>query len=336
MYSELEITHFRAFSHLTIKPLRRVNLIAGDNNIGKTGILEAIWLATDNNPWIKNVPALFRRSVSPDSAHSGPDDADNFWLWLYHQRDTSKPWTITLFDSISGNSQLEVRFTDKKELHAPVVVQQGKRTFLPNRKPGASKSRIVTVISTRFASPTIDAELVNAVALRNEEDELIEYLQHIEPRLRKLKYLKLPGHQHPYVYADIGFGKGKELIPATQLGQGFSRLLTLFATIMTSGTKILLIDEFENGLQHDALEPVWKSLAHIAQKRDIQIFATTHSYECIQAAHQAFSKNPDTDTSAYDLGIIKLQRPDPDAGIEAVVMDREMIDTALARNLEVR
>ncbi len=189
---------------------------------------------------------------------------------------------------------------------------------------------MVTAISTRFDPPASDAELVNTIAVRNDEEELVDYLRLVEPRLTKLKYLKLPGHNFPYVYADVGFGRGKELIPATQLGQGFARLLSLFATIMVNKTSILLIDEFENGLQHDALTPIWRSLDQLARNRDIQIFATTHSYECIQAAHDAASESSD-----YDLGVIKLQW-NRAKEVEAVVMDREMIETALDQQLEVR
>src|SRR6266536_2498845 len=44
MLPNLEIREFRTFRHLRIERLGRVNLIVGKNNVGKTTLLEALWL----------------------------------------------------------------------------------------------------------------------------------------------------------------------------------------------------------------------------------------------------------------------------------------------------
>lgn len=44
MYTSFAIENFRCFEDLTVQPLARVNLIAGQNNVGKTALLEALWL----------------------------------------------------------------------------------------------------------------------------------------------------------------------------------------------------------------------------------------------------------------------------------------------------
>jgi len=104
----------------------------------------------------------------------------------------------------------------------------------------------------------------------------------------------------------------------------------LFATLLVKTPKVLLIDEFENDLQHDALVPVWRALGKIARERDIQIFATTHSIENIRDAHLAFSEG-----DTYDLNLIKLLRR-KDRTVSVTVFDREMIETSLETNLEIR
>jgi hypothetical protein len=357
MYTKLEISHFRAFKSLTIEPLKRLNLIAGDNNIGKTGVLEAIFLAHANSlDRLEKLPGLFRRSqVREHTGERLQDVSDNFWLWLFHKRQLDLPWSLSLSDT----SQMLPSMRGEIMTHGPgglhpyqngdpsaAAILRIKQTYprgdiskafftlhggLATHSGNlAGPQNEITTISTRFDPPSNDAELVNTISVRNEEEELIEYLRLVEPRLRKLKYLKLPNHVFPYVYADIGFGRGKDLIPATQLGQGFARLLSLFATAMVNRPKILLIDEFENGLQHDALDKIWSALGQLARNRDIQVFATTHSYECIEAAHDVASKAPE-----YDLGLIRLQWS-RDEEVEALMLDREMIETALDSRLEVR
>jgi hypothetical protein len=339
MYEKLTISHFRAFGHLEVAPLHRINLIAGGNNVGKTSILEAVWLALQDNPFTSpdsftsRAQALFRRSAIDYSPHtqSPPDDTDNFWKWLFFQKDTSQSISVGLLSATApeANRTLTLRFNGAKlEATAGNVHSVFGQHMSVGRSP-LPPPLVCTTLATFLPSPVVDAERVNTVSVLNRDDELVAYLRVIDPKISKLKYLKLPGHQHPYVYVDVGFGKGKELIPATQLGQGTARMLGLFASLMTEGTQILLIDEFENGLQHDALVPVWSALGKFAREHDVQIFATTHSYECIAAAHEAFSEHTE------DFAVIKL-RPDPATGIAAFVLGHEAVGAALNTELEIR
>ena len=336
MFDKLTIENFRAFEKIEIAPLHRVNLIAGGNNVGKTSVLEAIWLALQDNPFsspetqTSHAQSLFRRSAIKYEPHtqSPPDDIDNFWKWLFFQKDISRQISIKLTSSISSGSDqvLTLRF----EGDHPQITDGRIHPIPLGAPPPLQPSGLGCItLSTSPPSPVVDAERVNAVSVVNRDDELASYLRLIDPRIRKLKYLKLPGHRHPYVYADVGLGKGKELIPATQLGQGTSRMLGLFASLMTEQARVLLIDEFENGLQHDAIGPIWSALGNFARDNDVQIFATTHSYECIVAAHKAFAENAD------DFAVIKL-RPDPEQGIAAFVLNHADIDVAIETEMEIR
>jgi len=339
MFDKLTIEHFRAFEKIEIVPLHRVNLIAGGNNVGKTSVLEAIWFALQDNPFTSpetqtsRAQALFRRSSIDYRPHtqSPPDDIDNFWKWLFPQKDTSLPISIGLSSSVAplNDRVLTFRF-EGAQLHATagkVHSTLGQHSS-SSVTPPVSAPECIT-LATFHSSPVVDAERVNAVSVINGDDELVTYLRLIDPRIRKLKYLKLPGHQHPYVYADVGFGKDKELIPATQLGQGTARMLGLFASLMTEQARVLLIDEFENGLQHDAIGPIWSALGKFARDNNVQIFATTHSFECIAAAHKVFAENAD------DFAVIKL-RSDPTQGIAAFVLDHANIDVAIETEMEIR
>ena len=44
MLKKLTIEHFRGFSSFKIDQLARINLIVGKNNVGKTALLEALFL----------------------------------------------------------------------------------------------------------------------------------------------------------------------------------------------------------------------------------------------------------------------------------------------------
>jgi ABC-type branched-subunit amino acid transport system ATPase component len=179
--------------------------------------------------------------------------------------------------------------------------------------------------STNPSSPTEDAEYFNRIAAkRGGEQRVVELLQVIEPRLQDLKYLKL-GSQ-PLVYADVGM---EDLIPTTQLGQGFTRLLRLFSETLVAKSEIVLIDEIENGIHYSAMSKVWKGIAAIARQEDLQFFGTTHSYECIRSAHEAFSSE-----GSYDLALHRLERVKDE--VRVVTYDKPTLETSFEMNLEVR
>jgi len=68
----------------------------------------------------------------------------------------------------------------------------------------------------------------------------------------------------------------------------------------------------------------------MARQEDLQIFATTHSYECIRYAHQAFSLEP-----VYDLALHRLER-DEGGNVRAVTLDRELLATSFDLEWEIR
>ena len=131
----------------------------------------------------------------------------------------------------------------------------------------------------------------------------------------------------PLIYAEI---EGlSEMIPVTQLGQGFNRLLDIYSELVVADARVLLIDEIENGLHYSVLPLVWKGLFLAAQEFDVQIFATTHSWECIQAADQTARER-----EHYELELIRLDRVKED--IKATIIDQDALATAKELGWEMR
>lgn len=335
MLRSLTIKNFRGLRELTIEPLARVNLIAGKNNVGKTGVLEALYLLFADQQEFDRFPSAFRssqeRTSGEPSEQERKDNFASFWRWLPHQNDSLGQIQILANDFLKEaepvkSSTFEVRL-DKESTQTPIynlvfhyqkngseVVTRAAGSFsLSEKKKGLLPLK---VCSTRYSQPTEDAELFNSLVLKKKKKRLIELLKTVEVRLEDIQYLKVGSE--PLVYVDLGL---KELIPLTQLGQGFTRLFRFFAEMLVEEAKIILIDEIENGIHHSVLTDVWKGIAAIAAKEDLQVFATTHSWECIEAAHRAFAvSNPD-DFRLHRLEQIKGE-------IKAIAYDEEAIEAA--------
>ena len=93
-----------------------------------------------------------------------------------------------------------------------------------------------------------------------------------------------------------------EPMPLKSMGDGLTRLLQVMLSLVNATNGVLLIDEFENGLHWSVQSKVWESVFRMAMILNVQVFATTHSRDCIigfQKAwtnHQAAVQHSKTDT----------------------------------------
>ena len=282
MLTSIHIRGFKGFRDTKIPELRRVNLILGGQNSGKTSLLEAIYAGPET---IK--PSYGTMTIRVDAA-----------AFRKQPEQRTKKWVKNI-----NAATLEIQLEPSEDFR-----------------------------KTCFSVyPITDSELVRLydVAVRKEkEDQLTNLLQLIEPRLKNLRPLTPEGEDEKIkvVHANLGLG---ELVPLSQLGQGFNRLAYLYAGLLGQNANIALIDEIENGIHYSALPILWQGIANMARELDIQIFATTHSYECIQAAAKVFEKTPE------EFQLIRLDRTD-DNNIAPVLIQGRKIQTALQSGWEVR
>jgi AAA15 family ATPase/GTPase len=108
-----------------------------------------------------------------------------------------------------------------------------------------------------------------------------------------------------------------------------ARLASLVLAIGNAPKGVVLVDEIENGLHHSILPKVWRAIGEVARQFNTQVFATTHSLECIMAAHRAFSES-----ERYDFRLHRLERINET--IRAVTYDQETLEAAIETGLEVR
>ena len=113
------------------------------------------------------------------------------------------------------------------------------------------------------------------------------------------------------------------------MGEGIARLTSIVLAIGNSSNGVVLVDEIENGFHHSVLHKVWRVIGEAARRFNTQVFATTHSMECIVAAHRAFVEG-----GTYDFGLHRLERIDKI--IQDVSYPQEVLEAAIEMSLEVR
>lgn len=339
MLRNLAIKNFRAFRHLELKALKRVNLIVGSNDVGKTSILEAMVLMLGSHDDISSLPKTFRTTTQQQQ-----DEFENFWGWLFFQKDKQMPFELS---GDYGGTGVRIAFREQAQQGGATIAERalgrGAQPLLQyywdNMRPqmqivsnvaGLVKLSVLAVTPTK---PSDDAELFNLVAPLNPagEEKIESSMREIEPSLRRLRYAKLPNTSSPLVYADLGMPKA---IPSTQMGQAFSRILHIYCQLMASGSKMLLVDEIENGIYFASLPKFWRGILATLADLDVQMFSTTHSWECLVAAHSSACERADKNGGSYDLNVIRLDRMD--WGIKATEFGREEMETAIANGWDMR
>ena len=363
MYNEFHIKQFRGVSNLKVEPLARVNLIAGPNGVGKTAFLEAVWMHNAPNVPDTAIRVQGFRSADPIDPNKllwelFPDLDDSVelelsatgdWgegkralkIYLANRETADLPLMsdddlgeLAGVDSESFGSRQEIvyEYTDETggttisrgHFVTSRVGQMLQGGFRSNRQPIERQALGIFLAARQRGSKQEEIRKLSNFLESKREGEIVEILQCIDDRIRGLSILTR--NNEPAIYVDFG---QEHLLPASLMGDGALRLMAIAIAVGDSADGIVMIDEIENGIYFEAMEPVWKAIGEVATKYNVQIFATTHSAECLNAAHRAFSRMP-----SYDFAFHRLERSGQET--HSFTFDQESLETALQTGLETR
>ncbi len=194
-------------------------------------------------------------------------------------------------------------------------------------------------IPTQFVPPEVLADLWDATTLSPNEAFVLQALRIIEPKVQGLAFVKDPNaisrtpRSRDARTAIVKLDSEESPVALNSMGDGMLRILQLILAVFPARGGLLLIDEFENGLHYSVQEEVWKLIFQLAKELDIQVFATTHSLDCIQSFTKVALDSPD-DGILFKMSQSKLTSDN--GKIIATVYDEDALKTVTASDLEVR
>lgn len=311
MLQSIHVQGFKSFRDTQVGPLKKVNLILGGQNAGKTSLLEAVYASM--SPDLENVGAVFRLSEGNDRQRFSKSALGNPKLCLWSRFDDGHELCV------AGRLVADI----------PIVGSKSSRTInlngvLVSKWNNQDSPLPALPISVHLPTQFEQVNLFGRVIIARKKKQLLELLQKIEPRLESLDAVSPDGEQR--IYADLtGL---TEALPVQQLGHGFSRLLVLFSQLLVSESKLMLVDEIENGIHYSALPTLFDGIKLVAKERDIQSLITTHSWDCLRAACEVFADSPEL------FQVIRLEREGDNT--RSVCIDGERMLRMMAQDLEVR
>ena len=349
MLERLHIHKFRGLRDLEIGGLGRVNVVAGRNNAGKTTLLEAIFLLGGaGNPR----GAMNGHVVRMDPNAMPPASIwESFWTPLFCDLKAEEPLTISGHHSTAGEMTLSValarpvttktsRTGDDRPIASDRPFERALRFTYTDPQAGRLENQAretaenvefdlndtytpfgVVILQPRSGNVNEDAVRLGRLRKQKRGDLLLEALRVLEPRLQAVEDSASSGA--PMIWVDIGL---RELVPLPTMGAGMTHLTRIVLAVAMVPDGVVLVDEIENGLHHSVLPDVWRVVGKTAEQFNVQFFATTHSFECVQAAHKALGSDR---FRLHRLDIVEGEN-------RCVTYGPDAIGAAIRHNLEVR
>lgn len=370
MLRDLTIQNYRCFKDFHIDGLARVNLLVGMNNIGKTSLLEAVYLFVnrgapqcladllnnrgefveqfkDYNPMTgestrhinyaaehifydhqatlekiicfksttESYPALriyLQHSNLQDSFVQNLSETETNSLGLVFESEANK-----VIISINDDGLIESRWFKAFRLPSKLVNFFPKSSqFITNR------SLFLTTNNLNFEQ--LDA-LWSGITLTTKEDKVIDALRILEPSLERISFTS-PATFNRGILVRL---RDQYPIPLGSMGEGMRRILNLAIAAVTVENGFLLVDEIESGLYYETQTDMWRFILEVAQKLNIQVFATTHSWDCISAFQEALDQLEDRSVGK----LFRLSRKGEN--IRAVDYPAEKLGVAVRQSIEV-
>ena len=358
----LTIKGFRGIKDLTIPRLGRATLLAGVNGAGKTTILDAVRVFASRGSY----PVLADTLRERDETKVLIDEDRRTWavepVWnaLFHGREVDSESVIGIGGAdaecrvairmnpatqqpdspsyrgapfVNDAISLEISFNGhKREYSSSPFDSFGYRVSSKPDMDDMPPAIICESLGPGLPDSYHLARFWDKVALTDEESRAVESLKLIfGGRIARAAFIgedadtfgrsgrramvKMKGESRP--------------VPLMSLGDGAVRVFGVALALASSRDGFLLLDEAENGIHHTIQRDFWRMVMLTARDNNVQVIATTHSWDCVKGFALAAAELDD------EVGL--LHRIENDGGkARAVSYSETDMKIAAEQGIEVR
>jgi len=350
LINSVSINNFKIIKNLENVPLKKITLIGGKNNIGKTTFLEALFFYLDCN-----TRDVFEKILSY-RIPKGMWIPKQTWEKFFLDSDFSNEIKISVNTDKNGKGQVKTNFLTDYEtsVQIPVIDEKGITTLRKNfpsleiihssnesvdyqahilchdinyyyfREIDQLQGQLpVFYLSERINLSERNEEYLGVLDKADKQEQILPLLKSFEPNLVRLQLINENGNN--LIYADLGNKK----FPVNMLGDGFCRCLTMALIIASKNADVLLVDEVGAGIHYSAQEALWDFLIKASEQYNCQIIATTHSNDTIKAFNNAINGKDTSDFSYIRLGKSKDE-------IKPYTFSTDILSYSLSSELEIR
>lgn len=327
-----EVEGFKRFSSLKVDNIGQFNLIVGDNNSGKTTLLESLLIDKDPGKFIQSLADIMYHVKKFTSLN------DNSFAYYFSDTFDKYPYKIK-FKLIHADNDFEL-FQFSKINDQQIIFSYAKNNELEKDIAGNQLNINENENKTfNFNSPYIpfgslySHELTkqysnNIQLFVDKKEKLLESLSYIIQNIKNIEVSASYSHNAILLISEKNKNR---LSPLATYGDGTVKLFRILLSLFSNDNyNRLMIDEVDAGVHFSRLKDFIKSLLLVASQQGKQIFATTHSKECIEYFKEALKE-----TGLEKEGRI-IRLAETKSGIKAYTMEFDEFENALMAESEIR
>lgn len=324
---EITIDKFRGIEGLTLKELGDINLIVGDNNVGKTSILEAVQLF--EKPW--SIGTIIWDARSRTKSYRNPQGAtfhsfisyfpygvqekkislsvktecENFHLSIEGQVEKRIFRVPMLKNHLEEDRNAQYRQFEEIEddcfvgtlscnqLQTPVEIRAHEEMI----GGAAVKGKVLFTIEFISAMAHMQQRSINRTMVEHRE-EIVELLQLFDHDITGFELVQEEDYGPPM---ELIHHKSLGMVPLYTFGDGLKRVLKLASGVVQAKDGILLIDEIETSIHVSILPEVFRWFASACRQYHVQVIATTHSLEALSMMAKAMVEDKEQELTVYKI-----------------------------------
>jgi predicted ATPase len=353
MITSLEVENFRCFRHLVVDGLKRFNIVVGDSGSGKTAFLEAFFVLGGANPEIWTRMRQWRGAGSSIRLLGTRASYESVFRDIFFDHKKDRGAHFKLVESSGRTRSLDIRYPNQDRYSMPVkdgdesrgenafIVQPISFNWKINNREYRSKveykegkltfSGFDVVYPAWFSSPLVnDAALIGPyfseqLSIKNKTEPLISAVREIFPFIHNLSLESIAGEAVLCVSVE-GI---REKLPLGNISSGLNKYVMLLISIAANPGGVMLIDEFETGFYYKNVSTILSSIFEFCKRHNVQIVATTHSYEFLQALLPIMKREEE---SEHEFVLLRSERAR--AGCTVKILGEPA--AAIESNFEVR
>lgn len=346
MFTSVHIENFRGIKNATLSGFKPLNIFWGKNDCGKTTLLEALFLLSG--------PCNPRLPFNINSFRAYPRiEEDDLKLWFYR---LNEQYPIILRSSNTINRELIItpihsepigedenlvadQSNPRERIYGlSLLLRYNNQEFRSElRVSGGNHSQLESIradgyreaLQTRFvhmnSSLEGSIELLNAIIKENKKEFLLKAMRLYDPRIADWAVI------NGVVLLDLGF---PAMIPINLMGNGIRKLLNVLVSIYSCKNGMVFVDEIDNGVHFLHFKDMWRAIRDAAKDYNVQVFATTHSLDCMRGFSDALDE--ESRAESVNIGQGFVLDSDEDGRLDAKSFSVYQLKLAFANDVDLR
>ena len=327
--TEIEIKQFKCFTDFKASGFKRVNLIGGKNNIGKTALMEACYIQVYSKCFDTLTSAIY----------------GIYCMRKQHKRDGKSIDDISFYSALPEyatksnlhNTEIEFYFggvlKEKHEFKFKGIDLEEETSIETYLLKFDEKSKKIRRNELKFKSTphvnfigslgSFNYEVIDFYAFVQElskESELNGFIKEFDSSIDEFKVIK----------EKLKLKVNNKCLDLSEFGDGLKNYISIICALYACKDGYLFIDEIDNGIYYEHFDRLWGIILTLSKETNCQVFATTHSKEMLESFARVAKKLDEQDIS-YTLLVKNKQQE-----LKTISFDYEMLEYSMSQEHEVR